>query len=70
MPPQTRKSEDLSVVEVRRHLNEIRKRWRASCPEEPIYTATQLTTDFTVAEFAFAFVQSHHRPRAAPRSGP
>lgn len=58
------KSEALPVVEVRRHLHEIRKRWRMNDPKEPFHTSVVLhNSELTVAAFAFHFVQSHHRQR-------
>lgn len=55
---------DMSVVEVRRHLHEMRKMWRGNEPATPFYTSARLAeSDLTVSEFAFLFVQSHHRQR-------
>lgn len=65
-----RPQSDLSVVDVRRHLNEMRKVWRGNRPAAPFYASTPLGDgSLTMSEFAFLFVQSHHRQRA-PKAPP
>ena len=60
---------NLSVVEVRRNLNEMRKLWRSHRPSAPFYASAPLpNSTLTGAEFAFLFVQSHHRQRSAGSS--
>ena len=56
---------DLSVVEVRRHLHEMRQMWKSNDPSKPFYSSTKLANTSTrITEFAFAFVRAHHRQRA------
>ena len=53
--------ERMSVADVRRHLNEIRKMWRGHSPHTPFYASAPLQTTprvLSVSEFAFGFVQS------------
>ena len=60
-PPQF---EAMNVVEVRRHLNQIRKLWRSNAPSSPFYTSALLSgTPQTASEFCFRFVKLHHRQR-------
>ena len=56
---------DLSVVEVRRHLHEMRQMWRSNDPSKPFYSSARLANSpMRVTDFAFAFVRAHHRQRA------
>lgn len=59
---------DLSVVEVRRNLAEMRKQWRSSRPDAPFHTSAcvgDAAAPLTISQFAFCFVQGHHRQRRA-----
>lgn len=59
----------MNVVDVRRHLNEMRKLWRISSADAPFYASATLdvTSDLpapiSASEFSFRFVKSHHRQR-------
>lgn len=69
MQDSTSKS-DTKVIEVRRHLNEIRKLWRQNAPITPFYAAATISeTKLTASEFAFYFVRSHHQQRGSKKVG-
>ena len=63
------KESDMTVVEVRRNLSELRKLWRNNSPTDPFHSSMILkSSDLSASEFAFRFVRSHHRNRdATPR---
>ena len=54
---------NLSVGEVRRGLDMIRRRWRQRTPEQPFFINDPLFHDDTIEEFAFHFVMGHHYKR-------
>lgn len=54
---------NLSVGEVRRGLDMIRRRWRQRSTEQPFFINDSLFHDYTIEEFAFRFVMGHHYKR-------
>ena len=61
---------DMSVTEVRRALDSIRKRWatRADAAHPPFVISAPMdcgSRDLRMDEFAFEFILGHHRKRHA-----
>lgn len=56
---------DMSVGEVRRNLDAVRKRWKDASTERPFYLTDTLTdtSNVTVQQFALKFVVGHHFKR-------
>jgi hypothetical protein len=54
---------NMTVGEVRRGLDMIRRRWRERTPEQPFYISDMLCHGYTMEEFAFRFVMGHHYKR-------
>jgi hypothetical protein len=53
----------MSVAEVRRGLDYMRKRWREHSLEEPFYLSEVLFNGMQIQQFAFMFVMGHHHKR-------
>ena len=53
----------LSVAQVRKMLELIRKRWQSSSETESFFISEQLPNNMTIQEFAFKFVLGHHLKR-------
>lgn len=53
----------MTVGEVRRNLDTIRKRWRQQGRDEPFFMTDPLSNGFTVETFAVKFVIGHHFKR-------
>ena len=54
---------DMTVGEVRRGLDMIRRRWRERTPEQPFFISDMLCNNYTMEQFAFLFVMGHHYKR-------
>lgn len=53
----------MSVAEVRRNLDLVRKRWRQQSEGTPFFLTDPLGNGFTVDTFAVKFVIGHHFKR-------
>jgi hypothetical protein len=53
----------MSVAEVRRGLDVMRRMWRERTPAEPFFLCDPLFNDMQVQEFTFRFVMGHHYKR-------
>jgi hypothetical protein len=54
---------NMTVGEVRRGLDMIRRRWRQRTAEQPFFMNESLFHGYTIEEFAFRFVMGHHYKR-------
>ena len=55
--------EGMSVGEVRRNLDLIRKRWKSQGKDQPFFITDPVAGGFTVDMFAFKFLVGHHFKR-------
>ena len=70
LPPLPRRSvtsavEGLTVAEVRKCLDVVRRSWSNRSRQEPFSLLTKVNRPFTIQEFCFRFVLGHHRKRHA-----
>jgi hypothetical protein len=55
--------EGMSVGEVRKNLDVVRKRWRQQSGETPFFLTDPVAGGFTVETFALKFLLGHHFKR-------
>jgi hypothetical protein len=55
--------DDMTVTEVRKHLSDIRSKWKNRSRDYPFYITDTLQNGLTVGDFALKFLQGHHRKR-------
>lgn len=53
----------LTVVDIRKSLGEIRKRWRDRSPETPFYLTDIIRDKRSIQEFSLSFQLGHHLKR-------
>ena len=54
---------DMTVAEVRKYLNECRKKHVSQTIKTPMYITDVLSNDMTIQDFALKFQQGHHQKR-------
>ena len=62
-PRVTSAIEGMTMTEVRRDLNLLRKKWTNRNKNEPFLMSLPLENNLTIEEFAFKFVMGHHLKR-------
>ena len=62
-PRVTSAIEGMTMTEVRRDLNLLRKKWSNRNKNEPFLMSLPLENNLTIEEFAYKFVMGHHLKR-------
>lgn len=62
-PRVTSAIQGMTMTEVRRDLNLLRKKWSNRSKNEPFLMSFPLDNNLTIEEFAYKFVMGHHLKR-------
>lgn len=59
----------MTVGDVRKNLDVVRKRWKQQDSEQPFFLTDPLASGFTVETFALKFLLGHHFKRHQKKGG-
>lgn len=60
--------QNMSVAEVRKCLNEVRKKHKNQTHQQPLYLTDSLSNGMSLQEFSFRFQQGHYLKRQKGKS--